>query len=128
MRAAVEKIWPDVRFEGSRGLVLFDHASEHWLFNPTLQTMLQRYLKHPESRAGVREWISERTPNSPYGFIALCDYIDLDADYVRRGLIRWMITVDNGLLGTAVERPTCYEPVLEPHLAKAVKSEQLPEC
>ena len=39
--------------------------------------------------------------NTPhFGFAALCEYIDLDADYVRRGLIRWMNNVDSGAFVT----------------------------
>lgn len=89
---------PDVRLNGSRGLILFDDMAEHRLFNPSLGAMLRRYLDCPESRAGARKWIDEANHySSPFGFAALCEYLDLDADYVRRGLIRWMNDVDNGV-------------------------------
>jgi len=89
---------PDVRLNGSRGLILFDDMAEHRLFNPSLSAMLRRYLDCPESRAGARRWIDEANHySSPFGFAALCEYLDLDADYVRRGLIRWMNDVDNGV-------------------------------
>jgi hypothetical protein len=62
-----------------------------------LGAMLRRYLDCPESRQGARKWIDEANHySSPFGFVALCEYLDLDADYVRRGLIRWMNEVDNG--------------------------------
>jgi hypothetical protein len=88
---------PDVRLDGSRGLILFDDSAEHRLFNPSLGAMMRRYLDCPESRPGARKWIDEANHySSPFGFVALCEYLDLDADYVRRGLIRWMNEVDNG--------------------------------
>jgi len=89
---------PDVRLNGSRGLILFDDMVEHRLFNPSLGAMLRRYLECPESRPAARKWIDEANHySSPFGFAALCEYLDLDADYVRRGLIRWMNDVDNGM-------------------------------
>src|ERR1700734_1062418 len=88
---------PDVRLNGSRGLILFDDMAEHRLFNPSLGAMLRRYRDCPESRPAARKWIDEANHySSPFGFAALCEYLDLDADYVRRGLIRWMNEVDNG--------------------------------
>jgi hypothetical protein len=87
---------PDVRFDEYHGLILFDEWSEHRLFSPSLQALLQRYLDYPESRAGARAWLDEANQYSPFCFAALCEYIDLDADYVRRGLIRWMNSVDSG--------------------------------
>ena len=89
---------PDVRLNGSRGLILFDDMAEHRLFNPSLGAMLRRYLECPESRPAARKWIDEANHySSPFGFEALCEYLDLDADYVRRGLVRWMNDVDNGV-------------------------------
>jgi|SRR5271165_1644296 len=89
---------PDVRLNGSRGLILSDDRAEHRLFNPSLAAMLRRYLDCPKSRPGARKWIDEANHySSPFGFAALCEYLDLDADYVRRGLIRWMNEVDNGV-------------------------------
>ena len=91
-------IQPDVRLNGSRGLILFDDMAEHRLFNPSLSAMLRRYRDCPESRPAARRWIDEANHySSPFGFAALCEYLDLDADYVRRGLIRWMNDVDNGV-------------------------------
>jgi hypothetical protein len=87
---------PDVRFDEYHGLILFDEWSEHRLFSPSLRALLQRYLDYPESRAGARAWLDEANQYSPFGFAALCEYIDLEADYVRRGLIRWMNNVDSG--------------------------------
>jgi hypothetical protein len=92
----IVKLGPDVRFAGRRGLILSDDSAEHWLYNPTLETMLRRYLRHLESRHYVRQWIDETQPSSPYGFVALCEYLDLDPNYVRRGLTRWMDNVDDG--------------------------------
>ena len=91
-------IQPDVRLNGSRGLILFDDTAEHRLFNPSLSAMLRRYRDCPESRPAARRWIDEANHySSPFGFAALCEYLDLDADYVRRGLIRWMNDVDKGV-------------------------------
>jgi hypothetical protein len=88
-------VLPQVIFDGCHGVILFDDSVEHRLFNPTLEAMLRRYLAHPESRAGAREWLNGTEPFSPFGFVTLCEYLDLDADYVRRGLTQWMNDVDN---------------------------------
>ena len=89
---------PDVRLNGSRGLILVDDKSEHRLYNPSLSALLRRYLDCPESRPAARRWIDEANHySSPFGFEALCEYLDLDANYVRRGLIRWMDDIDKGV-------------------------------
>ena len=124
---AVAKTEPDVRFDGRRGLVLIDKWSEHRLFNPNLEAMLQRYLTEPESRPSVRKWIDETRPDSLFGFVALCEYLDLDAGYVRRGLTRWMDNIDRGRLGhdKAQERVSDW-PGFDPRVTR--KIEPLREC
>jgi hypothetical protein len=87
---------PDVRFNDEEGLVLFDRSAEHHLYIPFLDMLLRQYRERPESRATVREWVSLRHSGSPLGFEALCDYLDLDADYFRDGLTRWLNKVDFG--------------------------------
>ncbi len=117
-------IQPDVRLNGSRGLILFDDMAEHRLFNPSLSAMLRRYRDCPESRAGARKWIDEANRySSPFGFAALCEYLDLDADYVRRGLIRWMNDVDNGShiskgvhISTMSNKRPSADPVFKPRM------------
>jgi len=89
-------IQPNVRFDGYDSLVLFDDWAEHWIFIPTLKMMLRRYLELPKSRPDVREWINQTgAAGSPSEFARLCDDLDLAADYVRAGLIRWMDNVDS---------------------------------
>ena len=88
--------YPQVRFNDDEGLVLFDRSAEHHLYVPFLDMLLRQYQERPESRATVREWVSLRNSGSPLGFEALCDYLDLDADYFRDGLIRWLNKVDFG--------------------------------
>ena|SRR5579864_5948700 len=87
---------PDVRFNDEEGLVLFDRSAEHHLYIPFLDMLLRQYRERPESRATVRDWVSLRNSGSPLGFEALCDYLDLDADYFRDGLTRWLNKVDLG--------------------------------
>jgi hypothetical protein len=87
---------PDVRFNDKEGLVLFDRSAEHHLYVPFLDMLLRQYRERPESRATVRDWVSLRNSGSPLGFEALCDYLDLDADYFRDGLTRWLNKVDFG--------------------------------
>jgi hypothetical protein len=91
-------IQPDVRFDGRHGVVLFDKSAEHRIYIPTLEAMLRRYLQFPESRAEVREWIEETHAYTPSAFRSLCEYLDLNEDYVRRALTRWMNNVDDGRL------------------------------
>ena len=85
---------PELRFSENEGLILFDRSAEHHLFVPFLNMILRRYQQRPESRASVREWVDARNSSFPLGFDSLCDYIDLDADYFRDGLTRWMNKVD----------------------------------
>jgi hypothetical protein len=89
--------YPQVRFSDEEGLVLFDRSAEHRLYVPFLDMLLRQYQQRPESRATVREWVRLRNSGSPLGFDALCDYLDLDADYFRNGLMRWLNKVDRGL-------------------------------
>jgi hypothetical protein len=93
---------PDVRFNDDEGLVLFDRSAEHHLYIPFLDMLLRQYRERPESRATVREWVCLRNSGSPLGFEALCDYLDLDADYFRDGLTRWLNKVDLGRDATRV--------------------------
>jgi len=88
------KAEPDVRFVRGRSLILFDQWAEHRLFSPSLELMLQRYLDHPESRARARAWLQEANHYYPFDFASLCENLDLDTDYVRRGLTRWMNRMD----------------------------------
>jgi len=90
---------PEVRFSENEGLILFDRSAEHHLYVPFLNMMLRRYQERPESRASVREWVGARDSSFPLGFDTLCDYIDLDADYFRDGLRRWMNKMDRSLGG-----------------------------
>jgi len=89
----------ELRFTEEEGLVLFDRSAEHHLYVPFLKMLLRRYRDRPESRASVREWVGMRNSNFPLGFDSLCNYIDLDADYVRDGLTGWLNKVDGGLVG-----------------------------
>ena len=84
----------ELRFTEEEGLVLYDRSAEHHLYVPFLKMLLRRYREYPESRASVREWVSARNSSFPLGFDSLCDYLDLDADYVRDGLTRWLNRVD----------------------------------
>jgi hypothetical protein len=90
---------PEVRFNEEEGLVLFDRTAEHHLFIPFLDMLLRQYQERPQSRATVREWVCARNSSFPLGFESLCDYLDLEADYVRDGLTRWLNKVDRGSLG-----------------------------
>jgi len=87
---------PEVRFNDEEGLVLFDRSAEHHLYVPFLDMLLRQYQERPESRATVREWVRLRNSGSPLGFESLCDYLDLDPDYFRDGLTRWLNKVDRG--------------------------------
>ena len=84
----------EMRFTEEEGVVLYDRSAEHHLYVPFLKMLLRRYRENPESRASVREWVGARNSSFPLGFDSLCDYIDLDADYVRDGLTRWLNKVD----------------------------------
>jgi hypothetical protein len=85
---------PEVRFNDEDGLVLFDRFAEHHLFIPFLTMLLRQYQQRPESRAMVRQWIGAPDSSSALGFDSLCAYVDLEAEYVRDGLMRWMTKVD----------------------------------
>jgi hypothetical protein len=87
---------PEVRFNDEEGLVLFDRSAEHHLYIPFLDMLLRQYQQRPESRATIREWVRLRNSESPLGFESLCNYLDLDPDYFRDGLTRWLNKVDRG--------------------------------
>jgi len=87
---------PEVRFNDEEGLVLFDRSAEHHLYVPFLDMLLRQYQQRPESRATVREWVRLRNSESPLRFESLCNYLDLNPDYFRDGLTRWLNTVDRG--------------------------------
>jgi hypothetical protein len=87
---------PEVRFNDEEGLVLFDRSAEHHLYVPFLDMLLRQYQQRPESRATVREWVRLRNSESPLGFESLCNYLDLEPDYFRDGLTRWLNRVDRG--------------------------------
>ena len=87
---------PEVRFNDEEGLVLFDRSAEHHLYVPFLDMLLRQYQQRPESRATVREWVRLRNSDSQLGFESLCTYLDLDPDYFRDGLTRWLNKVDRG--------------------------------
>lgn len=93
---------PELRFNDEDGLVLFDRSAEHHLFLPFLAMLLRQYRDRSESRAMVREWMRAPDSSSPLGFDSLCAYLDLDAEYVRDGLTRWMNKVDRGLTANPV--------------------------
>jgi hypothetical protein len=107
-------IHPDVRLDGRHRLILFDDWAEHWLFIPSLAAVLRRYLESPQSREWVRQWIGEIDAGSPSGFVRLCEYLDLDVDYVRGGLTRWMDDVDRGQLAAICKSRTGDPRVLGP--------------
>jgi hypothetical protein len=111
---------PDVRFASSDGLILFDEWAEHRLFSPSLELMLQRYLDHPESRSRAREWLAEANQYYPFGFASLCENLDLDADYVRRGLIRWMNKIDSDVALVATRSEVQHFKVPTPHVSPLI--------
>jgi hypothetical protein len=96
---------PEVRFSAGHGLILIAGESEHRVFNPSLEAMLQKYLDCSESRSSTRQWIEERNEYSPFSFAALCEYLELDADWLRLGLTRWMDNFDS-LLDTTKSKET----------------------
>ena len=98
---AVGSDHPDVRFNDEEGLVLFDQSVEHHLYVPFLDMLLRQYEQRPESRATVREWVRLRNSKSPLGFDSVSNYLDLDPDYFRDGLTKWLNKVD---LGAAANR------------------------
>jgi hypothetical protein len=87
-------VQPEIRFGAGHGLILIAGDAEHRVFNPTLEAMLQREKDCSESRSSTRKWIQEPSEYSPFSFAALCEYLDLDSDWLRRGLTRWMDGVD----------------------------------
>jgi len=94
------EVQPEVRFDPCHGLIMIAGDAEHRVFNPRLKAMLQTYLDSSESRSDTRQWIEQRSEYSPFGFAALCEYLELDVEGLRIGLTRWMDNVDNGLLDT----------------------------
>ncbi len=74
-----------------------DHSAEHQLAIAILEMSLREYEHEPESRKVVREWIDDRNGPPPFGFDAVCEYLAVNSDYLRRGLTRWMDALDSGI-------------------------------
>ena len=92
-------IQPDVRLNGSRGLILVDDKSEH----PAVQPKLERLVAQISGLPGIPD--RQRADGSMKRTITrrhsdLKRYANTskyDAGSVRRGLIGWISDVDKGL-------------------------------
>jgi len=51
--------------------------------------------------AEVDTWFASQDRNGPFSFATICDSLNLDADYVRRGLERWREQMDAASKGKA---------------------------
>ncbi len=75
-----------------------DHSAEHQLAIAILEMSLREYEQQPESRKVVRAWIEDRNGPPPFGFDSVCDYLEVNSDYLRRGLAQWMNALDRGVI------------------------------
>ena len=73
------------------------HDGERHLMVAILEDAVHTYIKHAATDDPVRgelfrdaeEWIESRDASWFYSFENVCAVLDLDADYIRRGLHAW---------------------------------------
>jgi hypothetical protein len=92
-----ERLARAMRIADSAASPMRDHSAEHQLSIAILEMSLREYEQQPRSRRVVRSWIEEQNGPPPFSFDSVCDYLSLDADYVRDGLIQWMNDIDRGV-------------------------------
>ena len=73
----------------------------------------QKYLgstgkKGQEIFQQAEEWFFETDSSSEFSFENLCDYLQLNACYVRKGLTRWKAQT---LCGSSIDKPQAERPI-----------------
>ena len=71
-----------------------EHSGEQRLMITILEDAVNVYLKHADARgpyeqrlfAEAEEWIEDRDGSWIFSFESVCDFLSLEADYLRRGL------------------------------------------
>jgi len=72
-------------------------TGEYRLLVAVLQDALSTWFRYRHARRlrerrlfqEISEWFSDKRSNWPFAFECICDYLDLDPDYIRRGLVQW---------------------------------------
>lgn len=88
-------ILPDQFATDRRSVV--QRTGEYRLLVAILQDALATWFRcRPASRSResrlfqeVSAWFAEKRSNWPFAFERICDYLGLDPDYIRRGLVQW---------------------------------------
>ena len=105
---------PDVRLNGSRGLILFDDTAEHGCSTQAWAPCCEDILIRPNPERECANGSMRRTITRRPSVLQRCaNIVDLDPDYVRRGLIRWMNDVDNGVHVSGADI-RCQQPAIHP--------------
>jgi hypothetical protein len=100
-----------------------DLTGEQRLMCAIIEDAVETYLKHAtasrrdlrERVAEVEHWIASTDRSWLYAFETICDYLGLDASYLRRGLGRWKDRVRE----TAAAAPPEPEGAETPELQRA---------
>jgi hypothetical protein len=90
-----EVLLPIQYYEAMRRKHLLE--GEKLLMFAVLEDAVDTFMKYVDStkRRGQRlfreaeEWINQRDPNWPFSFDNICQFLDIDPDYMRAGLRRW---------------------------------------
>lgn len=72
------------------------YSGERSLIVAVLEDSIRSYVKQPKMREEIRLWVETIDGFGPFAFEGACGYLDIDVDYLREGLIRWMGEVDAG--------------------------------
>ena len=81
-----------------------EHDGERRLMIAVLEDAVDVYRKQAAARDGrgrqlfldAEEWIEDPDRTWLFSFQNICDVLDLDADYLRRGLRRWKVHAQTG--------------------------------
>jgi hypothetical protein len=59
--------------------------------------------------ANAESWINSRDSSWPYSFEQICDVLDINANYLRIGLVQWRIQHDSGGPRRRIREPLRYQ-------------------
>jgi len=103
------------------------HEPERRLVVAVLQDAVDCFQKHVAARdrkarqlfLDAEEWISSEDRSWPFSFENVCDLLQINAEYLRRGLMTWRDRQLNGSRGKVVPlKPLSAGPAAAEHLPK----------
>jgi hypothetical protein len=79
------------------GRSVMERTGEYRLLVAILQDACATWFRYRHARRSresrlfqeVSEWFAEKRSTWPFAFECICDYLGLDPDYIRQGLVQW---------------------------------------